>query len=410
MKNYIQTLVLALTLLLFTACGGGSSADSTQKQAIDKLVAYANSNGTTEVPTLQDYLDVGVTGIDSDTQLAEINQVVEGLIAEDVDTTVEVQALADALGVQVPIGTVAPTPTTPIPTTPIDTTAPVISITGANPTIVIQGGIYTDEGVTAIDDVDGTVGSAVVGTIFVDINTLGSYTVTYTATDAAGNTATAIRTVNVVAAVSITHNGTTYGTVTSPHTGRVWLDRNLGAAQVCTSFDDVACYGDYYQWGRNSDGHEDSASVNTATQAVNVTTVGHGDFIDAQVANTFDWAEVVDANGITRIANWSAIDGSSVCPVEFRVPTITELELDTLNNGVTNLSTAFTNFLKLPSAGFRSNSSFGPSTVISMGTWGSVWSNSIGGSSSRYINFVNLNAGSSSVNRALGNSVRCIKD
>ena len=283
MKNYIQTLVLALTLLLFTACGGGSSADSTQKQAIDKLVAYANSNGTTEVPTLQDYLDVGVTGIDSDTQLAEINQVVEGLIAEDVDTTVEVQALADALGVQVPIGTVAPTPTTPIPTTPIDTTAPVISITGANPTIVIQGGIYTDEGVTAIDDVDGTVGSAVVGTIFVDINTLGSYTVTYTATDAAGNTATAIRTVNVVAAVSITHNGTTYGTVTSPHTGRVWLDRNLGAAQVCTSFDDVACYGDYYQWGRNSDGHEDSASVNTATQAVNVTTVGHGDFIDAKL-------------------------------------------------------------------------------------------------------------------------------
>lgn len=29
----------------------------------------------------------------------------------------------------------------------------------------------------------------------------------------------------------ITHNGTSYGTVTSPYTGRVWLDRNLGAAR-----------------------------------------------------------------------------------------------------------------------------------------------------------------------------------
>ncbi|RLA70314.1 MAG: hypothetical protein DRG30_09360, partial [Epsilonproteobacteria bacterium] len=28
----------------------------------------------------------------------------------------------------------------------------------------------------------------------------------------------------------IVHNGTTYGCVTSPHTGKVWLVRNLGAA------------------------------------------------------------------------------------------------------------------------------------------------------------------------------------
>jgi len=46
----------------------------------------------------------------------------------------------------------------------------------------------------------------------------------------------------------ITHNGVAYDVVTSPYTSRVWLDRNLGATQVCTSFDDVDCYGDYYQW------------------------------------------------------------------------------------------------------------------------------------------------------------------
>jgi len=45
----------------------------------------------------------------------------------------------------------------------------------------------------------------------------------------------------------IIHNGTRYGTIKSPYTGKTWLDRNLGASKVCTSVRDTACYGDYYQ-------------------------------------------------------------------------------------------------------------------------------------------------------------------
>nr|WP_320009862.1 hypothetical protein [uncultured Desulfobulbus sp.] len=45
------------------------------------------------------------------------------------------------------------------------------------------------------------------------------------------------------------------GTVTSP-TGRVWMDHNLGASRVATSYDDKEAYGNLYQWGRGSDGHE----------------------------------------------------------------------------------------------------------------------------------------------------------
>jgi hypothetical protein len=37
--------------------------------------------------------------------------------------------------------------------------------------------------------------------------------------------------------------GLTYKLVTSPKTGRVWLDRNLGATQVATKVDDSAAYG-----------------------------------------------------------------------------------------------------------------------------------------------------------------------
>jgi hypothetical protein len=32
--------------------------------------------------------------------------------------------------------------------------------------------------------------------------------------------------------------------------------KNLGASQVCDSSVDFKCFGYYYQWGRNDDGHE----------------------------------------------------------------------------------------------------------------------------------------------------------
>ena len=43
-------------------------------------------------------------------------------------------------------------------------------------------------------------------------------------------------------------------------TSRVWMDRNLGASQVATSSDDILAYGDLYQWGRLTDGHEKRGS------------------------------------------------------------------------------------------------------------------------------------------------------
>jgi len=43
--------------------------------------------------------------------------------------------------------------------------------------------------------------------------------------------------------------GNEYKTITSPNTGKVWLDRNLGAEKVCETPDDKRCFGDYFQWG-----------------------------------------------------------------------------------------------------------------------------------------------------------------
>jgi uncharacterized protein (TIGR02145 family) len=207
-----------------------------------------------------------------------------------------------------------------------------------------------------------------------------------------------------------TWKGLVYETVTSPYTGKVWLDRNLGASQACTALDDTACYGDYYQWGRNSDGHEDSGSTLTATQATDINNSGSSNFITTN--GPADWV-TVDSNGSLRTAQWSSTDGTSVCPVGFRVPTAAELEAETINNGVSNVQNsadAFNNFLKLPSAGFRLNSD---GTITSQDTRGMFWTSSVDSSFIANAVQFSFEAGDADTGqgyRAVGESVRCIKD
>lgn len=78
-----------------------------------------------------------------------------------------------------------------------DTLAPTVTLLGANPATVALGTPYTEPGFTATDacagDLTGSV--AVAGTV--DTATTGTYVLTYTAQDPAGNTASATRTVLV---------------------------------------------------------------------------------------------------------------------------------------------------------------------------------------------------------------------
>ena len=77
-----------------------------------------------------------------------------------------------------------------------DVTAPVITLNGSASVSVAWGATYTDAGATASDNVDGSV--AVVTGNTVNTAAPGVYTVTYNATDAAGNVATQVtRTVTV---------------------------------------------------------------------------------------------------------------------------------------------------------------------------------------------------------------------
>lgn len=76
-----------------------------------------------------------------------------------------------------------------------DTTPPVITLNGDQYVTINLQQNWVDPGATAVDDEDGSVTVTTSGDV--DVNQTGDYTLTYTATDAAGNTATENRVVTV---------------------------------------------------------------------------------------------------------------------------------------------------------------------------------------------------------------------
>ena len=82
-----------------------------------------------------------------------------------------------------------------------DGNGPAITLKGANPLNLANGATYSDPGATAADVAEGT-SVDITGTGSVNTSVAGSYTVTYNATDAAGNAATPVTRTVIVAAAS----------------------------------------------------------------------------------------------------------------------------------------------------------------------------------------------------------------
>ena len=78
----------------------------------------------------------------------------------------------------------------------VDVTPPVLTLNGESNITLEQNAVYTELGATAVDAVDGNVSVTITGNV--DIATVGSYTVTYTAQDSAGNEANVTRSITVI--------------------------------------------------------------------------------------------------------------------------------------------------------------------------------------------------------------------
>ncbi len=188
--------------------------------------------------------------------------------------------------------------------------------------------------------------------------------------------------------------------VLNPSTGKTWMDRNLGASQVAQAFDDPLSYGDLYQWGRLADGHQCRTSP-TTTQLSSSDVPGHGDFILAPNSPR-DWRSPQNGN------LWQGVNGvNNPCPSGYRVPTESELNTERLSWSSDNRAGAFASPLKLPSAGFRSNSN---GSLLDVGTFGGYWSSTVSSTLSRLLYFSSSSATMTTSFRARGFSVRCLKD
>ncbi len=126
------------------------------------------------------------------------------------------------------------------PTFTIDTTAPVVTLSGSSTVTMSQSGVFSDSGASWTDLVDGAGDILNFNSGTLDVNTVGTYVVHYEYTDAAGNTGSVSRTVDVVAPDVIAPVVTLSGTSTvnqeygSPYVevGAEWTDNLDGAGNT----------------------------------------------------------------------------------------------------------------------------------------------------------------------------------
>ncbi|MDR1743699.1 MAG: fibrobacter succinogenes major paralogous domain-containing protein [Dysgonamonadaceae bacterium] len=209
-----------------------------------------------------------------------------------------------------------------------------------------------------------------------------------------------------------------------------FLAFNLGADKTMTVEEQIAyepidkydatVYGDLYQWGRITDGHEKRTSGTTFTQSL-TDIPGHGDFILG--------------NGARGPMNWRYLGNDYLwgatktpydpCPDGFRVPTQEEWASiygdesgnigEWTGNGYkisTDGGTSYTMFL--PAAGYRHyDYEYSGGLLYDQGVDGSYWSSTAPLKSEGAFLFTFTDRGVAPKDygyRALGFSVRCVAD
>jgi uncharacterized protein (TIGR02145 family) len=198
-----------------------------------------------------------------------------------------------------------------------------------------------------------------------------------------------------------------YGTVTT-RTGRIWMDRNLGATRVAQNSTDVQAYGDYYQWGRPADGHEKhnvSGSASDFTNVKSATLVpGNSKYIFSSDGSN-DWLVTPD-NTL-----WNGVNApNNPCPAGFRIPTESEWAAEaavfTSNNVGGSFETGYG--LRLTVGGMATSQKY----ITAIGNYGQYMTQTAYSDGRvKYFGVISWTTWfDTNYNKTTGQSCRCIKD
>ena len=166
---------------------------------------------------------------------------------------------------------------------------------------------------------------------------------------------------------------------------KTWMARDLGASRSISSTTDIASYGDLYQWGRGTDGHEkwDSTTISKTGTPSPV----QNNFVFVTGTN-IDWRYIVDD---TLWNSTGELSDNNPCPVGYRLPTPTELE----NHAAS---------INLHHAGQRTSTN---GTLEGQDLYGTYWTSTSG----TYIKIEgNTITSGTTTSTAFGRCVRCIKN
>lgn len=234
-----------------------------------------------------------------------------------------------------------------------DTTAPAITLLGDATVTHAQQATYTDAGATASDNIDGDITADIVTVNPVDVDVVGSYTITYDVDDGAGNSATQVtRTVNVtdqeaptitlVGSSTVNHaHGTTYtdagATASDFNDGDVTADivvsgdtvntSTLGSYTILYDVDDAA----------GNSATQVSRTVNVTDQTAPVITLTGNATVNLTVGDTYTeqgatWADAIDGSGSATVGG-DTVDTSTAATY-----TVTYDFTDTAGNAATQVT------------------------------------------------------------------------
>jgi len=182
--------IVGIALILFlSGCGGGSS-ESDEKSNIDTTAPTVTLNGASTIKLMvgDTYNEDGANAHDDVDGV--LNPTIQGSVNTTVVGTYTITYTATDIA-----GNTATETRIIIVSNPLDNIAPVVTLIGKNSIQLTVGQTYIEQGATAVDNVDGNLSVTISGSV--DNNAFGSYTITYTAIDMAGNIGTATRTVTV---------------------------------------------------------------------------------------------------------------------------------------------------------------------------------------------------------------------